>query len=72
MQAATETIPFQQRLSCTVNEACNASGLGRTKLYSLIKDGQIKTVHVGKRQLVLVRSLRAFIDPTSVQNEQAA
>lgn len=72
MTPLTETIPFQQRLSCTIQEACVASGIGRTKLYHLIKDRQIETVHVGKRQFVLVRSLRAFIDPTSLENEQAA
>jgi hypothetical protein len=26
-------IPFAQRLTCTIAEACAATGLGRTKLY---------------------------------------
>jgi hypothetical protein len=29
-------IPFVERLTCTIAEACEATGLGRTKLYELI------------------------------------
>jgi hypothetical protein len=36
-------IPFVDRLSCTIAEACEATGLGRTKLYELMGDGQIET-----------------------------
>jgi hypothetical protein len=28
-----QTIPFVQRFTCTIDEACEATGLGRTKLY---------------------------------------
>jgi len=51
------TIPFAQRLSCTIEEACQATGLGRTKLYEMMDAGQVKTYHVGKRRLILVASL---------------
>jgi excisionase family DNA binding protein len=51
------TIPFVQRLTCTIPEACEATGLGRTKLYDLIGEGLLDTVTVGRRRLVVVRSL---------------
>jgi hypothetical protein len=39
-------IPFAQRLSCTIDEACEVTGLGRTKLYELIGDGHLATATV--------------------------
>lgn len=56
-------LPFAERLSCTVDEACEATGLGRTKLYELIGSGQVATVTVGSRRLVIVRSLIALLGP---------
>ena len=60
-----KTIPFHQRLACTIPEACLAGGFGRTKAYDLIGAGQLETTLVGKRRLVLVRSLVKLIDPAA-------
>ena len=57
MPAIANEIPFMQRPTCTIKEACKAAGLGRTKLYELIKHGTLKTSTVGRRRLVLVPSL---------------
>jgi excisionase family DNA binding protein len=54
-------IPFAQRLTCTIAKACEATGLGRTKLYELIGEGHLDTTTIGRRRLVLVRSLRALL-----------
>lgn len=59
------TIPFAQRLTCTIDEACEATGLGRTKLYELIGAGRLATTTVGRRRLVIIRSLQALIDVNS-------
>jgi len=56
------TIPFSQRLSCTIDEACEATSLGRTKLYELIGAGQLATITVGRRRLVIVRGLLTLLD----------
>lgn len=56
------TIPFSQRLSCTIDEACEATSLGRTKLYELIGTGQLATTTVGRRRLVMVRGLLSFLE----------
>jgi len=37
----TATIPFAQRLTCTIAEPCEASGSSRTKLYELIGVGYL-------------------------------
>ena len=55
------TIPFAERLTCTIDEACQATGLGRTKLYELIGAGHVDTTTIGRRRLVLVRSLHSLI-----------
>ncbi|WP_080507302.1 helix-turn-helix domain-containing protein [Rhodopseudomonas palustris] len=55
-------VPFAQRLSCTIAEACEVTGLGRTKLYELIGDGHLTTTTVGRRRLVLVRSLQSLLE----------
>jgi excisionase family DNA binding protein len=60
---AMDGIPFAQRLSCTVAEACAATGLGRTKLYELIGAGSVATTLIGRRRLVSVKSLLHLIAP---------
>jgi excisionase family DNA binding protein len=55
------SIPFAQRLTCTIAEACDATGLGRTKIYELIGAGYLDTATIGRRRLVLVRSLHVLI-----------
>lgn len=56
-------VPFVQRLTCTVDEACTATGLGRTKLYELIGTGTLATTTVGRRRLVSVHSLQTLLEP---------
>ena len=61
------TIPFAQRLTCTIDDACEVTGLGRTKLYELIRAGLIVTTTIGRRRLVVVRLLLALLD-TNMSN----
>ena len=57
-----KSIPFVQRLTCTINEAREVTGLGRTKLYELIGAGQLATTTVGRRRLVMVRALLSLLE----------
>ena len=65
--AEPSTMPFTQRLTCTIDDACEVTGLGRTKLYELIGAGRIVTTTIGRRRLVVVRSLLALLD-TNMSN----
>ena len=56
-------IPFADRLTCTVAEACAATGLGRTKLYELMGAGLIASSTIGRRRLVQVPSLLKLLAP---------
>ena len=58
-------IPFTQKLTCTINEAGEATGLGRTNLYELIGNGHLATTTVGRRRLVVVRSLMSLLEPNT-------
>src|ERR1700723_2772434 len=58
---AVKEIPFMERPTCTIKEACKASGMGRTKFYELIKGGELKMISVGRRRLVQVPSLLEFL-----------
>lgn len=61
-------VPFRERLSCTIAEAAEASGLGRASIYRLIDAGRLDalliTVRAGGkgRRLVRVPSLLRLIE----------
>lgn len=63
-----DLLPFAQRLTCTIAQACEATGLGRTKIYELIGSGRVTTTTVGRRRLIVMQSLLALVgvntDPT--------
>ena len=54
---STHKAIFENRPTCTILEACAETGLGKTKLYQLINCGHIQTRKIGRRTLVVVRSL---------------
>jgi excisionase family DNA binding protein len=61
-------IPFEQRPSCTMREACRATGLSRTTLYERMAAGELKTTTVGRRRLVNVPSLMLLVGAGDSQN----
>jgi excisionase family DNA binding protein len=54
-------IPFEQRPSCTMREACRATGLSRATLYQRMAAGELKTTTVGRRRLINVPSLMLLV-----------
>lgn len=59
--APRKLVPFSERPTCSIAEACQAAGFGRTKLYELMDEGQVQTVKIGRRRLVCVPSLLALL-----------
>ena len=49
-------------LTMTISDALRKSGLGRTKLYEIIKKRDIKAIRVGRRRLIIYASLKAFLE----------
>lgn len=56
------TLPPRTPLTVRIPEACRLTGIGRSKLYELIKAGEIETIKVGNSTLVTVAGLEAFLD----------
>jgi excisionase family DNA binding protein len=48
-------------LSVDIPGACQLIGLGRSKLYELLANGEIASVKIGKRRLIVVAELRAWL-----------
>lgn len=49
-------------LAYSVADAIRVSSIGKTRLYSLIKEGKLEARKIGKRTLIPAASLRALID----------
>ena len=52
-------------LTVTIKRAREITGLGNTTLWKLIKDGQLKTISVGRRRLLVFSSLEAMVNVSS-------
>lgn len=50
-------------LTVTVQGARNITGLGNTTIYELLKNGELKSIKIGRRRLILYSSIAALIAP---------
>jgi excisionase family DNA binding protein len=50
-------------VTVTVKTAKEITGLGYTKIFELIKKGELKSVTIGRRRLIDCASLEALITP---------
>ncbi len=49
------------RLAVSPAEAARLTSVGRTKLYEAISSGALRSLKVGKRRLITVEALRAWL-----------
>jgi len=49
------------KLGYSIREACEASSLGRTSIYSFIASGRLRAVRVGGRTIIPAESLQALL-----------
>jgi excisionase family DNA binding protein len=49
------------KIAYSIKEACRASSLGRTTIYSHIAAGRLRTVRIGGRRLIPAEALHALI-----------
>lgn len=54
----------------TVKEALGHLRIGRTKFYSLISEGKIRTVKIGKRTLLDPVDLKQFVESQKTKRGQ--
>ena len=55
----------------TIEEACQALGIGRTKTYELVMSGALASVKIGSRRLIAVTTIAQYIE-TCLQTDTAA
>ena len=53
--------PALEPISVKIPEAVRLTGLSRSRIYELMKSGDIEFAKVGSSTLILVESLRAFV-----------
>jgi excisionase family DNA binding protein len=53
--------PEPHPLAYCVEDVAKALGIGRTYVFHLIKEGQLRAVKIGRRTLVPVREVEAFL-----------
>lgn len=61
-QNVQRAAPAIRPISVRIPVAVQMTGISRSKLYELIKDGQLQTVKVGASTLIPTDSLQRFID----------
>jgi excisionase family DNA binding protein len=49
------------KLAFTIPEAVRATGIGRSTLYTHIKDGRLRATRVGGRRIILAENLAAWL-----------
>jgi len=52
---------FHSAISCDIPTACKLSGISRSYLYLVLARGDVRSVKAGRRRLVLVASLRTWL-----------
>jgi excisionase family DNA binding protein len=61
-----ESSQLKDRLTCTVREACSATGIGKTKMHELISGGALESAKIGRRRLVKVPSLLRLVGQEAI------
>ncbi len=49
-------------IAVRIPTAVRMTGIGRTRIYELIRDNEIETVKLGASRLVLIDSLKSFME----------
>lgn len=53
--------PSPSPITVRIKDACRMTGIGRSKIYLLIAEGEIETIKIGSMTLVRVASIEALL-----------
>ncbi|MEQ9335157.1 helix-turn-helix domain-containing protein [Thalassobaculum sp.] len=57
-----------ERVAVSIDDAAAMAGIGRTTLYAALARGGLPSLKIGKRRLVQVEALKAWLDAHAVAN----
>jgi excisionase family DNA binding protein len=60
-EVGKSNVAINERLAVSIKEAAQIVGLGRTRLYELLKSGEIPSIRLGRRRLIKIEALREFV-----------
>lgn len=61
-----------QKLSYSVESACEATELSRTRIFAAMADGSLPSFRVGKRRMISAKALHEFIEKLAQHGEAQA
>lgn len=50
------------KLLCNIHDAAAALAIGRSKLFELLQEGALESVKIGRRRLICVESITAYVN----------
>lgn len=53
--------PSPSRRAVSIVDAAGMLGVGRSKIYDLMRDGKLASVHLGKRRVIPVAAIDALV-----------
>lgn len=53
---------MNDKISLTIQDVSKTTGIGRTKVFELIRDGKLPARKIGTRTIILSDDLKAFLD----------
>lgn len=53
---------MKDKISLTIQDVSKATGIGRTKIFELIRDGKLPARKIGTRTIILAEDLKIFLD----------
>ena len=57
-------------ITAPIREFCALTGLGRTRVYELIGSGELESITIGKRRLVVIDSYRRLIERQRIAGQK--
>ena len=64
------TVLIERPITVTVAAARKLTGLGSTTIWSLIKNGTLETICVGRRRLIVYRALEQLLTSAPLATKQ--
>lgn len=56
-----------EKVGYSIEDAMQATGLGRTTIFELLRSGQLESIKVGRRRIIPADAVRAYFDTERAQ-----